>query len=256
MLLLAGHGQCDSRRTAVGPFGRCASRRCALAPSLRYGSPGARRPLARFCRLSSPPALPSGAGWHGWSQGRDLLSPRDVLIIDEAGTVGTRQMERVPGHAAEAGTKVVLVDDPQQLQAIEAGAAFRAAAERHGAIEITEIRRQQEGWQRGTTRELATRRTGEAIGRYADAGFVHAADTREDEQRGLARSGSWLNDATRSIGHIVASAGTEQRAASSLQRPMRGAGARLMQVDDPARCAVLVRAFAVSFGEWRGAGKM
>jgi Ti-type conjugative transfer relaxase TraA len=61
---------------------------------------------------------------HGWQQGRDLLTPRDVLVIDEAGMVGTRQLERVLSHATEAGAKVVLVGDPQQLQAIEAGAAF------------------------------------------------------------------------------------------------------------------------------------
>jgi hypothetical protein len=54
-----------------------------------------------------------------------LLTSRDVLVIDEAGMVGTRQMERVLSHAADAGAKVVLVGDPQQLQAIEAGAAFR-----------------------------------------------------------------------------------------------------------------------------------
>lgn len=64
---------------------------------------------------------------HGWSQGRDLLTSRDVLVIDEAGMVGTRQLERVLSHAAEAGTKVVLVGDPQQLQAIEAGAAPRCS---------------------------------------------------------------------------------------------------------------------------------
>ena len=60
---------------------------------------------------------------HGWQQGRDLLTTRDVLVIDEAGMVGTRQLERVLSHAAEAGAKVVLVGDPQQLQSIEAGAA-------------------------------------------------------------------------------------------------------------------------------------
>ena len=46
-------------------------------------------------------------------QGRDLLTARDVLVIDEAGMVGTRQLERVLSHAAEAGAKVVLVGDPQ-----------------------------------------------------------------------------------------------------------------------------------------------
>jgi ATP-dependent exoDNAse (exonuclease V) alpha subunit len=85
---------------------------------------------------------------HGWKQGYDLLTSRDVLVIDEAGMVGTRQLKRVVAHAAEAGAKLVMVGDPQQLQAIEAGAAFRAIHERHGGVEITEVRRQREDWQR------------------------------------------------------------------------------------------------------------
>ena len=116
---------------------------------------------------------------HGWSQGRDMLTSRDVLVIDEAGMVGTRQMERVLSHAADAGAKVVLVGDPQQLQAIEAGAAFRAIHERHGGVEITEVRRQHIEWQQDATRHLATGRTGEAIRAYADHGMIHAAETRE-----------------------------------------------------------------------------
>ena len=116
---------------------------------------------------------------HGWAQGRDQLGPRDVLVVDEAGMIGTRQMERVLSHARDAGAKVVLVGDPEQLQAIEAGAAFRSIAERHGAAEITEVRRQREEWQRDATRALATGRTGEALDAYAAHDMVHAADTRE-----------------------------------------------------------------------------
>ena len=116
---------------------------------------------------------------HQWSDGRELLTSRDVLVIDEAGMVGTRQMERVLGAAADAGAKVVLVGDPQQLQAIEAGAAFRAIHERHGGVEITEVRRQHEDWQRDATRHLATGRTGLAIAAYDERGTVYAAATRE-----------------------------------------------------------------------------
>src|SRR3546814_7512653 len=43
-----------------------------------------------------------------WDQGRELLGPRDVLVIDEAGMIGTRQMERVLSAAEQAGAKVVL----------------------------------------------------------------------------------------------------------------------------------------------------
>ena len=116
---------------------------------------------------------------HQWGQGRELLTSRDVLVIDEAGMVGTRQMERVLSHAADAGAKIVLVGDPQQLQAIEAGAAFRSIHERHGGVEISEVRRQHEGWQQDATRHLATGRTGLAIQAYGERGMVHVAETRE-----------------------------------------------------------------------------
>jgi len=122
---------------------------------------------------------------HGWGQGRDVLTSRDVLVIDEAGMVGTRQFERVLSHAAEAGAKVVLVGDPQQLQSIEAGAAFRSIHERHGGAEIGEVRRQREDWQRDATRDLATGRTGDAIHAYDSHGMVHAAPTREQARDDL-----------------------------------------------------------------------
>ena len=121
----------------------------------------------------------------GWREGRDQLGPKDILVVDEAGMVGSRQMERVLTAAQQAGAKVVLVGDPEQLQAIEAGAAFRAIAERVGWAEIGEVRRQREAWQREATRELATGRTGEAVGRYEAAGMVEGHGTREEARAGL-----------------------------------------------------------------------
>jgi hypothetical protein len=122
---------------------------------------------------------------HGWGRGRDMLTARDVLVIDEAGMVGTRQLERVLSHAAEAGAKVVLVGDPQQLQSIEAGAAFRSIHERHGGVEIGEVRRQREDWQRDATRDLATGRTGDAIRAYDRHDMVHEAQSREQARDDL-----------------------------------------------------------------------
>ncbi|HEY0234517.1 MAG TPA: Ti-type conjugative transfer relaxase TraA [Afipia sp.] len=122
---------------------------------------------------------------HGWGQGRDLLTARDVLVIDEAGMVGTRQLERVLSHAADVGAKVVVVGDPQQLQSIEAGAAFRSMHERHGGVEISAVRRQHEDWQRDATRDLATGRTGDAIHAYDRHGMVHEAASREQARDDL-----------------------------------------------------------------------
>ncbi|WP_048848536.1 Ti-type conjugative transfer relaxase TraA, partial [Acetobacter indonesiensis] len=120
-----------------------------------------------------------------WERGFDLLERGDVLVVDEAGMVGSRQMERVLSVAREAGAKVVLVGDPEQLQAIEAGGAFRAVAERVGSVEITTVRRQREGWQQAATKELATGRTEQALGRYEAAGLVRGHDTLEEAQAGV-----------------------------------------------------------------------
>ena len=122
---------------------------------------------------------------HAWDRSRETLSARDVLVVDEAGMVGSRQMERLISAARAAGAKIVLVGDPEQLQAIEAGAAFRALAERHGAAEITAVRRQASAWQRAATRELATARTGAALKRYAAAGMVHGHASRAEASAAL-----------------------------------------------------------------------
>lgn len=122
---------------------------------------------------------------HQWSQGRELLSSHDVLVIDEAGMIGSRQMERIVSEAEKRGAKLVLVGDSEQLQAIEAGAAFRSIAERHGAMEVTEVRRQLEDWQRAATRQLATGRTAEALQAYEERGSVQAAQDRNQARSTL-----------------------------------------------------------------------
>jgi Ti-type conjugative transfer relaxase TraA len=127
---------------------------------------------------------------HAWARDRDMLGPRDVLVIDEAGLVGSRQLARAMAHAKAAGAKVVMVGDAEQLQAIEAGAAFRALAERHGAYELTEVRRQQVDWQREATRQLATGRTVQALSAYAKAGAVQGHDDL-DAAREAVVAGWW-----------------------------------------------------------------
>ncbi len=122
---------------------------------------------------------------YSWARDRDRLTSRDVVVVDEAGMIGTRQLGRVLAEAAHGGAKVVLVGDVQQLQAIEAGAAFRLLAERHGAAEIAEVRRQSAQWMRDATRAFATGRIGEALAAYGNAGMVHAAETRDAARAAL-----------------------------------------------------------------------
>ena len=122
--------------------------------------------------------------WH-WKEGRELLGKRDVLVIDEAGLVGTRELANVLERAERAGAKVVLVGDPEQLQAIEAGAPFRGIAARHGGVELTEVWRQKIAWQKEATRQFFSGRTVEALEAYGREGWIRAAATRGEAREAL-----------------------------------------------------------------------
>ncbi len=113
-----------------------------------------------------------------WDKGEQLLTNKDVLVVDEAGMLSSRQMARLMEEAHRGGAKVVLVGDPQQLQAIEAGAAFRGIAEQVSYVELTDIRRQHEKWQQVATIQMATGKTTEAISQYDQHSHVHGFDTK------------------------------------------------------------------------------
>jgi hypothetical protein len=51
------------------------------------------------------------------------LDARTVLVVDEAGMVGSRKLTRLLEHAQQVEAKVVLVGDDRQLAAINAGVA-------------------------------------------------------------------------------------------------------------------------------------
>ena len=113
-----------------------------------------------------------------WDKGEERLTKNDILVVDEAGMLSSRQMAQLIEVAHEGGAKVVLVGDPQQLQAIEAGAAFRAIAQQLNYVELTDIRRQSHEWQQEATKELATGKTAQAVERYAAHSHVHEFETK------------------------------------------------------------------------------
>ncbi len=101
------------------------------------------------------------------------LDARDILVVDEAGMLGTRTMERLTREVESAGAKLVLVGDPQQLQAIEAGAPFRALTQAHQYAELSHIRRQTIPWQVEASRDLALGSVDKALASYQKHDHVH-----------------------------------------------------------------------------------
>src|SRR4029453_11843627 len=106
------------------------------------------------------------------------LDRRTVLVVDEAGMLGSRKLTRLLGHAEQARAKGVLVGDDRQLAAIDAGGGFRALRLRLGASELTENRRQQRAWEREALDLVRSGLVEEAVAAYQVHDRVVAADSK------------------------------------------------------------------------------
>lgn len=134
------------------------------------------------------PAIPSRtlAAWQwAWDHGRDHLTDKHVLVIDEAGMVGTNQLQAILATARAAGAKVVLVGDTRQLQAIDPGAPMRLLQSKHGAVKLTKIIRQKIDWQKEATQLFGDGEAKAALTSYLDHARAHQAATVSDAKQAL-----------------------------------------------------------------------
>lgn len=71
------------------------------------------------------------------------LDERTIVVLDEAGVVGARQMEQLLRTIEQSGARLVMLGDTKQTEAIEAGKPF-AQLQQHGmqTARIKEIQRQ------------------------------------------------------------------------------------------------------------------
>ena len=111
-------------------------------------------------------------------RGQEQLGARTVLVVDEAGMVGSRKLTRLLEHAHQAQSKVVLVGDDRQLAPIDAGGGFRALRLRLGASELVENRRQQQAWEREALDLIRSGLVEEAVAAYQAHDRVVAADSK------------------------------------------------------------------------------
>jgi Ti-type conjugative transfer relaxase TraA len=113
------------------------------------------------------------------------LRPGSVLVVDEAGMVGSRTIDRLARHAAETDSKLLLVGDDRQLPEIDAGGAFRGLADRLGAVELKTVRRQALDWDREALAKLRVGKVRAWADAYRDRGRIVAHPTAEDTRAGL-----------------------------------------------------------------------
>lgn len=111
-----------------------------------------------------------------WRWGRTkgnapALDRRTLVIVDEAGMAGVKDLAFVAQEAAAAGAKIVFVGDRRQLESVSGGSALRLIHEVVGrAATLEEVRRQEVDWQREASRCMVAGDTAEGFRAYVDHG--------------------------------------------------------------------------------------
>jgi conjugative relaxase-like TrwC/TraI family protein len=119
-------------------------------------------------------------------EGKLTLDARTVLVVDEAAMAGTRQLATLLDAAHDAHGKVVLVGDPKQLNAIDAGGLLNSLASRTEPVTLTENRRQAELWEREALSQLRVGNIDTAFDSYQQHHRVVHAPTAIDVRNQLA----------------------------------------------------------------------
>lgn len=125
------------------------------------------------------------------------LPSRSVLVVDEAGMVGTRDLARLANAAESSRSKLVLVGDDRQLPEIDAGGVFGELAKRSDAIQLTEVRRQSQAWDRQALNELRHGSVERWARAYRDHGRITIGETATKTRAAL------VNDWSRAEGDAV-----------------------------------------------------
>jgi conjugative relaxase-like TrwC/TraI family protein len=107
---------------------------------------------------------------------RGLPPSGGVLIVDEAGMVGTRDLTRLDAATRAAAVKLVLVGDPAQLPEIDAGGLFSAYTRALPCARLGGNLRQREQWERDALDLLRDGDVLAALDRYDTAGRLHLHD--------------------------------------------------------------------------------
>ena len=141
------------------------------------------------------------------------LHQDDVLVLDEASQLSTTDLAIVQEAARQAGARLVLVGDTEQLGAVGAGGMFRLLAKEVPCAELHEVRRFAAAWEAGASFRL---RAGDfaTYAAYDRHGRIRGAD----QDAAMDRAASmWLADYLRGK-NVLLLAGSNSEAAELSRR--------------------------------------
>ncbi|MCH8972446.1 MAG: AAA family ATPase, partial [Acidobacteria bacterium] len=172
-----------------------------------------------------------------------------VMVVDEAGMVGTRQLAALSDLVEQAAGKLILIGDDHQLPEIDVGGLFRALANRLPTIELTDNIRQEHGWERTALAELRDGSVGEAIDAYRQHKRLIIGQDRDDTISRAVRdwyrhvvatgdltSGLLIGYDNDTVAELNQQARSHLTASQRLNGPTLEAGQRVFQAGDRILC--------------------
>jgi hypothetical protein len=72
-------------------------------------------------------------------RGKLLLGRKSVVVVDEVGLLGTRQLNAIMAAQAKKGFQLVMIGDPKQMQAVEAGPVIELLRRALGTDKVPEL---------------------------------------------------------------------------------------------------------------------
>ena len=143
------------------------------------------------------------AKWlHDAARGRASLAKGQLVIVDEATLAGTRTLTALANAVEQAGAKLLLVGDPAQLQAIDAGGAFSMLVHaRTDAPALMGLHRFVHGWEKSASLLLRDGRP-EAVAAYDDHDRVHEGTSEQVADAADGRASVLVADALETVADL------------------------------------------------------
>ena len=144
-----------------------------------------------------------------FDKGKLVLTNKDIIVLDEAGMVGSRQFASLMQFVDLKGAKLVAIGDTRQLQPIDAGGAFRILISNIEYAELKDIFRQKSEIDKQVVRDLSEGNAVSAIASMDERGLVKDAFDIRAVMKSLVDD--WNNDGIE-IRHKLILAGTRSEA--------------------------------------------
>lgn len=160
-----------------------------------------------------------------------MLSPRHVVILDEAAMTSDQDVAKLLGAVEAAGARAIVVGDYHQLDAVGPGGALEALASRHpGHLwTLRDNMRQRDPAERGALDHLRSGHVPSAVSWYLRQGRLHPARDRARAMSQMVRA--WAYEVAEGKDALLVA--YHRDAVETLNRAARELWERLGRLDGP-----------------------